>query len=599
MSILHAIVLAGVLLLPVGCMKDLGGEVQKDPEKTEEVLLTIANGVDGSATTRGGSVDDDGQITIKNMWVLQVSTKDDVMRRIVQGEAVPGTNQFRVKLLDSSGGEKWKIIIAVNSSEQNLSQYVGVRFWSFATSGKRVESAAKDAPILIDAVKTQLTTVGVVTLNGSSDIAIGRYMGPLSVNLLRSVAKVDIGIGTYNANNTWSNTGDNKIPFTLTSVQLRGSKLKSRLYFDITKEKFDPVANAVIKASTTGLSEETTNPLTYTPVNSGEPYITNNIYMLESWMGGTRYDEMHLNRPRLIIGGRYGTDTQESYYRLDFSGLDGGSKDFFNSDILRNHLYRFTINSVSGPGQSTPDEADRTIPANLTFSSSIEPWTNGRQEAPPQQIGYYMNYGSLNGTVTTTPATGDIRVKTPTWQGRQPSRIFNYNTFYGEAENFYAHFPSEDPGQWNGDLYATANGEVDKPNYRFAALKTEGVYPTLMVASNDLSDIQGNTLFPWKTGKTLTAFDMCRGYNGGGYGDWRLPRLSELALMYANRADLEALNGFEPFRENATYWSGSEYGVGKVQKSSQAWAFCFSASGEVFKITGKNTKLLIRCVRQP
>ena len=585
-------------------MKDLGGELQKGSEKTEEVILTIANGVTEPAPTRVGPVDADKQITIKNMWVLQLEAKDPkIIRHIARGEIVSGTNQFRVKLLNSSGGEKWNIIVVVNNDDPDIASNVGKLYSTFVSTGKRVDSAAPDAIITIDAVMNEYLAIGMITSpDGNSDISVSHYMGPLSVSLLRAVAKVDIGVGTYNANNnTWSNTGANKIPFTLTTVQLRGSKLKVRWYFNIDKETFDPSANAVKKASTQG--NETTNFLPpYKPVQSGIPYITNTIYMLESGMSGSRYDENHLNRPQLIIGGKYGTNTDESYYKFDFSGLDGGSKDFFTSDILRNHLYRFTINSVSGPGQSTPDAADQVVPEDLSFSSTIEAWTGGKTETPHQQTGYNMNYGGLNGSVTTTAATGDIRIKDPYWRGRQWDNNhfnypFNYDTFYGEAENFFAHMGGN-PGQWNGDLYASGNGEVDKNGSIYAALKTEGVYPTLMIASNNLTDIQGNLRFAWKTGKVLTAFDMCRNYNGGGFGDWRLPRLSELALMYANRADLEALNGFEPFGENTVYWSGSEYGVGKQGKSSQAWTFRFSAT-DVFQHEEKSTQHLIRCVRQP
>ena len=94
---------------------------------------------------------------------------------------------------------------------------------------------------------------------------------------------------------------------------------------------------------------------------------------------------------------------------------------------------------------------------------------------------------------------------------------------------------------------------------------------------------------------------MCRAYNGGGCSDWRLPRLSELALMYANRAALEALSGFEPFGENAVYWSGSEYGEGRLLKSSEAWTFTFTTTdtAEVFKKDVKSARHFIRCVRQP
>lgn len=100
----------------------------------------------------------------------------------------------------------------------------------------------------------------------------------------------------------------------------------------------------------------------------------NTIYFVENELSGTRYDDDHLKRPRLIIGGKYdGGPT--TYYRIDFSGLDGGSKDSFTSDILRNHLYRFTINSVSGPGQETANEADATIPEN---SISQRPSSRGK-----------------------------------------------------------------------------------------------------------------------------------------------------------------------------------------------------------------------------
>ena len=122
----------------------------------------------------------------------------------------------------------------------------------------------------------------------------------------------------------------------------------------------------------------------------------NTIYFVENELSGTRYDDDHLKRPRLIIGGKYdGGPT--TYYRIDFSGLDGGSKDSFTSDILRNHLYRFTINSVSGPGQETANEADATIPEKLDFTTAIEPWETGVEDTPNQQIGYYMNYEGLNG----------------------------------------------------------------------------------------------------------------------------------------------------------------------------------------------------------
>lgn len=601
LPVLHAIVLACVLLLPSGCLKDLGGEQQKAPVKTEEVILTIANTGNSAEATRASDINDECKVV--KIWVVQLEAGEpNIIRRMSEGEPVDGSpGSYRVELLETAGSEKWKIIVIgrpeLNDDITPYLKYLGKPYKDLTNA----HTGTYNLPISNYTVTALGVTAGMAYLNGSSDLKVSECLNGLSIKLLREFAKVDIGVGKYNEkNNTWSNSGPGKIPFELVSVEARRIRADRQKLFNIDKETFDPSIPAVKKAS---IKENFVNYDTCqysgSAIISGT-YIKNTIYFVENELSGTRYDKDHLKRPRLIIGGKYdGGPT--TYYRIDFSGLDGGSKDSFTSDILRNHLYRFTINSVSGPGQDSPEKADETIPETLDFTTAIEPWETGVEDTPNQQIGYYMNYEGLNGVITATSQTGPIPVKTRTWKGRQPSNIFDYNTFYGEADNFWAHTPSEDPGKWNGDLYATANGKVDRPNYMFAALQTEGAYPTLMIAANNLVNVKGDNTFPWKEGQALTAFDMCRAYNGGGFSDWRLPRLSELALMYANRAALEALSGFEPFGENAVYWSGSEYGEGRLLKSSEAWTFTFTTTdtAEVFNKDVKSARHFIRCVRQP
>lgn len=601
LPVLHAIVLACVLLLPSGCLKDLGGEQQKAPVKTEEVILTIANTGNSAEATRASDIND--ECKVEKILVLQLEAGEpNIIRRMSEGEPVDGSpGSFRVELLETAGSEKWKIIVAGYAADFEFwpdpFKYLGQPYKNLTNA----LAGTYNLPISNYTVTTLGVSAGMAYLNGSSDLKVSECLNGLSIKLLRALAKVDIGVGKYNEkNNTWSNSGPGKIPFELVSVEARSIRKDAKKIFNIDKETFDPSIPAVKKAS---IKETFMNYGTCqysgSAIISGT-YIKNTIYFVENELSGTRYDKDHLKRPRLIIGGKYdGGPT--TYYRIDFSGLDGGSKDSFTSDILRNHLYRFTINSVSGPGQETANEADATIPETLDFTTAIEPWKTGVEDTPNQQIGYYMNYEGLNGEHTHTQQTGPIPVKTRTWKGRQPSNIFDYNTFYGEADNFWAHLPSADPGNWNGDLYATANGEVNPSQYEFAALKTEGAYPTLMIAANNLVNVKGDNTFPWKEGQALTAFDMCRAYNGGGFSDWRLPRLSELALMYANRAALEALSGFEPFGENAVYWSGSEYGEGRILKSSEAWTFTFTTTdtAEVFNKDVKSARHFIRCVRQP
>ena len=68
---------------------------------------------------------------------------------------------------------------------------------------------------------------------------------------------------------------------------------------------------------------------------------------------------------RLVVGGVYkgatGADGQPliTYYRVDFA--QNGTL----TDILRNHKYTFSIESVSGPGYDTPQEAATGVPINI------------------------------------------------------------------------------------------------------------------------------------------------------------------------------------------------------------------------------------------
>mgnify|MGYP000777249161 FL=1 len=146
-------------------------------------------------------------------------------------------------------------------------------------------------------------------------------------------------------------------------------------------------------------------------------------------------------------------------------------------------------------------------------------------------------------------------------------------------------------GYSNGQLYHTIK---DVFNY-------EGAYPTLMVSADDVTDVDGNSGIAWKTGTTLTAFDICRNYQGDGYNDWRLPRLSELALIYLNKDKLEDMRGFVPL--SGTYWSGSEYLVSNSdldrKHSEKAWGLDFGTGNPNNTANHAKSELLkIRCVRQ-
>ena len=71
----------------------------------------------------------------------------------------------------------------------------------------------------------------------------------------------------------------------------------------------------------------------------------------------------------IVIGGRYGSDTGTTYYRIDF---DPNNTNGTFGQILRNHQYVFTIQSVAGPGWSTPDDAANNRSAQINLE--IKDW---------------------------------------------------------------------------------------------------------------------------------------------------------------------------------------------------------------------------------
>lgn len=76
-------------------------------------------------------------------------------------------------------------------------------------------------------------------------------------------------------------------------------------------------------------------------------------------------DDTHIrfSATTIVVGGIFGNDTNISYYRIDFnSGIAGEPC----GQVLRNHLYTFTIKKVSATGLPTADEAATNLASAMT-----------------------------------------------------------------------------------------------------------------------------------------------------------------------------------------------------------------------------------------
>ncbi|MDR1918129.1 MAG: FimB/Mfa2 family fimbrial subunit, partial [Tannerellaceae bacterium] len=121
--------------------------------------------------------------------------------------------------------------------------------------------------------------------------------------------------------------------------------------------------------------DEQENPASYSTTDTG---LIRTIYAFEAGKGegydGTNADGVpYKDEICLVIGGEY-EGGQETFYRVDFvADGEGGTKDYL--DLLRNHLYAVSIQSVSGPGFTDKEHAREARPVNMT--AGVQKWNEG------------------------------------------------------------------------------------------------------------------------------------------------------------------------------------------------------------------------------
>lgn len=572
--------IVAAMILQISCQQDDSFHPTADS--------TIIN-LSVSAANSGAIIDNDNTASaIKSLCILQFNANGNdfgTLRHVGIGTASDAsTGKYSATLLQSVGNnDKYKLVILANfpDGDYGIFQRMGGKSYAeiqqVCLSGELVGS---DKVPVFDA-DHPFPMFGIV--QDGDPLVINETMNLGTVSLVRAVARVDIGVGTKNTDNTW-NKGS--VPFAMTQVQIWKAG-KQYAYMPV-ENNFSSSAGALTinRPSPVGDTE--------TKTYGGSTYIMNTTYCAEKiylpetdlqW--GSVYDGQHTNRLAIIVGGYYNNSPELSYYRVDFTNDNTGDK----MNILRNHVYQFTIKSVKAAGYATAELAYKSMPKNLGFEATLEPWQASAMGSVPSISGYYLIYKGFNGeNVNWTYAAGssiNIPEKKYAW-GTNPKQTFDYNNFYKEGNRFYA--PNITGGQ-NGELYSTVAD----------AFSFEGTFPNLMVSANDLVDDEGNESSQWKTGTTLTAFNLCRDLEEDGYDDWRLPRLSELAFIYVNQASLEKLRGFTSL--SGSYWCGSEYLVPNAteeqqKKSDWAWAVDFTPTTGYASWHLKTDKLKIRCVRQ-
>lgn len=98
------------------------------------------------------------------------------------------------------------------------------------------------------------------------------------------------------------------------------------------------------------------------------------IYLFETAQPDNMAPDSHVNRPCLVVGGKYNGGNADKYYRVDLGTPKAGTgnQELDYLDILRNHSYEITVTSVSGEGHDTEQGALESKSANMT--AKVIPW---------------------------------------------------------------------------------------------------------------------------------------------------------------------------------------------------------------------------------
>lgn len=578
LSKLAMTVAAVMILLLSSCRQD--DLYIASPESTL-VNLSVSSSNNGVATAGN-----DPASVISSLCILQFNADGNnfgTLRHVGLGtETAPGSGNYTATLMQSvSDTDKYKIVILANIPD-GYGAFFRMVGKSYAEVQKACLSQIYDGESVVPTFDAThpFPMFGIPGDGTPIIIEEGTALG--TVSLVRAVARVDIGIGTKQPDDTWKK---GSVKFNMTQIQIWKAG-KQYAYLPIAN-KFSSTAGELTISAPSPVGNNETKVYKGEPTITKGTYCSGKIYLPEAdLLWGSVYDGDHTNRLAIIVGGYYNGSQTETFYRIDFT-YDSGEK----MDILRNHVYQFTIKSVKAAGYGSAPLAYTSKPKDLDFeAATLEKWTTGQTTSVPSVTGYYLTYQGFNGENTdwTYAAGSSITIPKKKWGwGNTNNRTFDYNNFYKKEGT---HFYSVDLiGGQNGSLYNTV-GE---------ALKFEGTYPDLMVSSNDMVDDLGNETAPWKTGTTLTAIELCRSLEENGFDDWRLPRLSELAFIYVNQGNLNDLRGFTPL--SGTYWCGSEHLVDNAtdeerKRSDSAWAVDFSTGYASWH--QKTEKLRIRCVRQ-
>ncbi len=217
-----------------------------------------------------------------------------------------------------------------------------------------------------------------------------------TVKLLRSVLSIDMQVGS-----TVQST------FKLKEVYIYNRKTRGRI--TPIAAHYDKVNQKVTAASMP--TDSPSDPLT---ILDGLRYESSSVIQLKNtiytYEAPAVANDKTLKATCLVVGGVYDTDTDTTYYRLDFAEYDVSNVFQNYLPLLRNHKYTFTIQNVSEGGYPTPDEAFYGKKASII--ATIQIWNLGDMPDVEVSEDYYLKVSQSSFNISKDEYKGKITVET-------------------------------------------------------------------------------------------------------------------------------------------------------------------------------------------
>jgi hypothetical protein len=186
-----------------------------------------------------------------------------------------------------------------------------------------------------------------VTISAPAGLSPGNV-----VNLTRMVAKIDVSL-----------TPAAQSRFILTSVRLYNRWETGRIVPVEANGNwtYTPSAGpyAILPSLPAATAKTAGSYRDFLPTSGAA--VEDTIYTFEA-QKGVPYTSTYEQNTCLVVGGKYNSPSSPTtYYRVDFADSNGDAL-----HLLRNYRYDVVIQSVSGPGFPTEDDALRALPVNMT-----------------------------------------------------------------------------------------------------------------------------------------------------------------------------------------------------------------------------------------